>query len=132
MSKGIVTSAVILGLLIVAGCNKKKQQISQYDSTPDGSVAYDPSVVDYGSSPGGGSSDPALSVEDGSASSAPANGVSEAGGGRVHTVQTKDTLYSLARLYYNDNKQWKKIYEANRDQVSNPNVIKVGMKLVIP
>ena len=52
--------------------------------------------------------------------------------GKMHLVKRKDTLYSLARLYYNDHRQWKKIYEANRDRIANPNMIKVGMNLIIP
>src|SRR5262245_14400450 len=54
------------------------------------------------------------------------------GSGRVHVVQRKDTLYALARSYYGDASQWKKIYQANQDQITDPNRIKVGMKLVIP
>ena len=33
---------------------------------------------------------------------------------RYHTVAKHDTLYGLARLYYNDASRWKDIYEANR------------------
>ena len=132
MSRGMCISFVIAGLLVVSGCNKKKQQLSQYDSTTDGAVAYDPSVVDYNATGGSGYSDPALAVDDGSATSAATYDAGSMSAGRMHNVQSKETLYSLARLYYNDHKQWKKIYEANRDQISNPNVIKVGMKLAIP
>lgn len=131
MSNGMVTRTLILGLLVVAGCNKKKQQMSQFESTTDGAVAYDPSVVNYDASSGGWS-DPATAVADDPTATSASYGAGDVAGGRVHTVQTKDTLHSLSRLYYNDHKQWKKIYEANRDQISNPNVIKVGMKLVIP
>jgi nucleoid-associated protein YgaU len=54
------------------------------------------------------------------------------GSGKVHVVQRKETLYGLARNYYGDASQWKKIYQANQDQITDPNRIKVGMKLVIP
>lgn len=53
-------------------------------------------------------------------------------GGRTHTVAKKDTLYSIARLYYNDQGRWKAIYEANRAQIPDPNRIRVGQQLVIP
>ncbi len=54
------------------------------------------------------------------------------GAGRIHVVQRGDTLYSLARQYYNDNSQWRRIYEANRNQIGDPNVLKTGQKLIIP
>ena len=54
-------------------------------------------------------------------------------GTRYHTVQKKDTLYALARQYYNDQHRWKDIYEANRADIGNdPSKIRVGQRLVIP
>jgi len=53
-------------------------------------------------------------------------------GSRYHTVQKKETLYSLARQYYNDQSRWKDIYEANRAEIGDPNRIRVGQRLVIP
>ena len=55
-----------------------------------------------------------------------------AGGGRYHTVQKKESLYSIARLYYNDQAKWKDIYQANHSDISDPNKIRVGQRLVIP
>lgn len=52
--------------------------------------------------------------------------------GRTHVVQKGDTLYSLARQYYADQKRWRDIYNANRARISDPNSIKVGTKLIIP
>ncbi len=64
----------------------------------------------------------------------PAGGTfaSGAGASRTHTVQRKETLYSLARTYYNDQSKWKDIYEANRAEIGDPNKIRVGQRLVIP
>ncbi len=54
-------------------------------------------------------------------------------GGTYHTVAKKDTLYAIARMYYNgDHTRWKEIYEANRAEIANPNMIRVGQRLVIP
>lgn len=54
-------------------------------------------------------------------------------GGRTHIVQRGDTLYSLARKYYNgDHTQWRRIYQANQAQIPNQNQLKVGQQLVIP
>ena len=52
---------------------------------------------------------------------------------RVHVVKPKETLFSLARQYYNgDASKWRKIYDANRDRIENKDSIKVGQELVIP
>jgi len=53
-------------------------------------------------------------------------------GSRFHTVQKKDTLYSLARQYYGDQSRWKDIYQANKGDISDPNKIRVGQRLAIP
>jgi len=65
----------------------------------------------------------------------PSGGVRTGGttGSRYHTVQKKETLYSLARQYYNDQARWKDIYEANRAEIgSDPSRIRIGQRLVIP
>jgi len=51
---------------------------------------------------------------------------------RYHTVVRHDTLYSLARSYYGDHHRWKDIYQANQPELSDPNRIRVGQRLVIP
>ena len=51
---------------------------------------------------------------------------------RYHIVAKNDTLYSLARQYYGDHHRWKDIYGANRTSISDPNLIRVGQRLVIP
>ena len=51
---------------------------------------------------------------------------------RYHTVVRHDTLYSLARSYYGDQHRWKDIYTANQHELSDPNRIRVGQRLVIP
>ncbi len=51
---------------------------------------------------------------------------------RVHTVAKGDTLYSLARRYYNNPSRAKDIYTANRNQMRSANDLQIGMRLVIP
>lgn len=48
------------------------------------------------------------------------------------TVQSGDTLWALAKKYYGDGALYAKIYEANKDAVSNPNLIYPGQVLTIP
>ncbi len=51
---------------------------------------------------------------------------------RTHTVRKGDTLFKLARQYYNDETRWRDIWDANRDKIKDKNHIEVGMVLVIP
>jgi nucleoid-associated protein YgaU len=51
--------------------------------------------------------------------------------GLVYTVKRGDTLSALAKKFYGDASQYKRIFEANRDVITDPNVIEVGWKLVI-
>lgn len=50
---------------------------------------------------------------------------------RTHTVKAGDTLQSIAREYYGDPNQWKKIYSANPDKIER-GLPKTGATLVIP
>lgn len=52
--------------------------------------------------------------------------------GRIHLVQANDTLYSLAERYYGHGKHYRKILVANRNRLTDPNNLTVGMKLIIP
>jgi len=51
---------------------------------------------------------------------------------RWHVVVSGDTLSALAKKYYGKASLYMKIFEANKDQLSNPDLIKVGQKLRIP
>ena len=51
---------------------------------------------------------------------------------RYHTVAKSDTLFKLARAYYNDQRRWKEIYQANRSMLNDPNRIHIGQRLLIP
>jgi nucleoid-associated protein YgaU len=47
-------------------------------------------------------------------------------------VKPGEYLYSIAKRVYGDASKWRLIYDANRDQLSNPDAVRVGMKLVVP
>ena len=49
-----------------------------------------------------------------------------------YTVVKGDTLWAIAKRLYGDGAQYTKIYEANKDMVSNPNLIYPGQVLIIP
>ena len=53
--------------------------------------------------------------------------------GESYTVQSGDTLATIAQQYYSDPTQWQRIYDANKDTIgSDPDKLAVGMKLTIP
>lgn len=51
---------------------------------------------------------------------------------RTYTVASGDTLSKISRQFYNDANQWQRIFDANRDILSNPDRISPGQKLRIP
>ncbi len=51
---------------------------------------------------------------------------------RTYTVVSGDSLSKIAKHFYGDALQYPKIFEANRDQLSDPNKIQVGQVLRIP
>ena len=53
-------------------------------------------------------------------------------GVRYLTVQSGDTLGTLAVLAYGDDRQFRRIFDANTHLISNPNVLIIGTKLRIP
>ena len=50
----------------------------------------------------------------------------------VYEVLSGDTLSMIAKHVYGNAGDYMRIFEANRDQLSDPNLIRVGQKLVIP
>ena len=51
---------------------------------------------------------------------------------RTYQVRSGDTLSRIAGSVYGDAGKWRKIYDANRDQMKNETDIKIGQSLVIP
>ncbi len=50
----------------------------------------------------------------------------------TYVVETGDTLIKIARKLYNDESRWRDIYAANRHQLAQPGLIRVGMRLELP
>jgi nucleoid-associated protein YgaU len=68
----------------------------------------------------------------GSTSPGSSSGVATAQGVRTYTVKAGDTLSKIAKQHLGDGNAYMKIFEANRDQLSNPDQIKPGQTLKLP
>ncbi|MBU1006330.1 MAG: LysM peptidoglycan-binding domain-containing protein [Candidatus Omnitrophica bacterium] len=51
---------------------------------------------------------------------------------RTYVVQKGDTLQKISDKVYGTTKNWKKIFNANKKTLKDPNKIKLGQKLIIP
>ena len=64
-------------------------------------------------------------VQSGSTTTAPAAAT-------TYTVVSGDTLSKIAKKLLGNANRWHEIHDANRDQISNPDLIRVGQVLKIP
>jgi nucleoid-associated protein YgaU len=76
-------------------------------------------------------------VESGSSSTAPpprSIGPAPSSGGqtRTYVVQKGDSLSRIAKKEYGNANDWRKIFEANRDVIEDPDLIYPGQTLQIP
>ena len=54
------------------------------------------------------------------------------GGARHYTVESGDTLSHIAQRFYGKSSRWRRIFDANRDQLDDPDLIRPGQVLAIP
>ena len=71
-----------------------------------------------------------IKVTGGGAGTAGAAGTS--GAAKTYTVKSGDTLSRIAKEHLGDANAYMRIYELNRDQLSDPDVIKPGQVLKLP
>ena len=71
-------------------------------------------------------------VKSGASSTAPPPAAPKAAEPRTYTVVAGDNLSKIAKKFYGDANKWKKIFEANKDSIKNPDLIRVGQVLRIP
>lgn len=69
-------------------------------------------------------------VQSASSTTAPADHTATAK--RTYTVKSGDSLSKIAQSQLGDGAKWKAIYEANRDQISDPDLIHPGQVLNLP
>ena len=49
-----------------------------------------------------------------------------------YVIKSGDTLWAIAKAEYGDGKQWKRLYEYNKETIANPNRPKKGTHIKIP
>jgi nucleoid-associated protein YgaU len=105
-------------LVTVGGCGRA---VASGFARPNSLEAEmpNPKEPDFSSVQSGGSS---------TAPSAPSSGTP----GQTYTVKKGDSLSKIAKRVYGDAQQWRKIHEANRDIIDNPDLIHPGQVLKLP
>jgi nucleoid-associated protein YgaU len=75
-----------------------------------------------------------ITVNEAAAQKAQAAGATSNAGtnARTYTVKPGDSLSKISREFYGDANKYQKIFEANRDKLSDPNKVQPGQELVIP
>jgi nucleoid-associated protein YgaU len=82
---------------------------------------------------GGGSGRPDFSNVQGHVDTVPGgSGGSGGAGEQSYTVRKGDTLSAIAQHHYGKASRWHAIFDANRDQLDNPDLIKPGQVLRLP
>jgi nucleoid-associated protein YgaU len=71
-------------------------------------------------------------VQGGTSAVSGGGGTGSTGDSQHYTVQKGDTLSHIAKHFYGKASGWHAIFEANRDQLDDPDLIRPGQVLVIP
>ncbi len=66
------------------------------------------------------------------AAAAASAGGSSSSAARTYTVQAGDSLSKISKQFYGDANKYMKIFEANKDKLTDPNKVNVGTELLIP
>ena len=51
---------------------------------------------------------------------------------KTYTVKSGDSLWAISERVYGNGNDWRRIYEANKDRIKDPDVIQPGWVLNIP
>ena len=89
-------------------------------------------VWDHIKAVAGGYSDLEADITVGAGQGGPAPGESAGAPGQSYTVKAGDTLSKIAKDFYGNANAYTKIFEANKDKLSDPDEIKPGQVLAIP
>ena len=73
-----------------------------------------------------------INVDSSRAMGAAAGGAGASQGGQTYEIKSGDTLSKISKQFYGNATEYMRIFYANRDQLSDPDKIRAGQKLVIP
>ncbi len=117
-----------LGLVIAGACGvwfcSRRGTAAKPEQLQNGSGLNVPGAEGYSSA-----------EPDGTRQSTESERSAVSGGGEIttiHYVQKGETLSEIARHYYGSANEWRKIIEANRNVLKDPDKLKAGMRLAIP
>ena len=96
------------------GNETDKPDFSNVQSGSSTSAAPKPAAPDFSNVQSGSSTKPAGSTE------------------QTYTVASGDTLSKIAKKFYGNANAWNTIFQANKDQIKNPDMIHPGQVLKIP
>jgi nucleoid-associated protein YgaU len=71
-------------------------------------------------------------VQSGSSSTAPPPAAAPTPAFKTYVVQKGDSLSKIAKAEYGNANDWRRIFEANKDTIKNPDLIHPGQSLKIP
>lgn len=126
-----IVLSVACGVLFMSGCQQKTAQPVAHNEepfTPSYAALDTLDAVPAAAVPAEPTPAPAPADEAAETADEPLAPI----GGEVYVVQKGDTLYKLARRFYDDQSRWRDIWEANKTRVPDPDKLQVGMKLIIP
>jgi nucleoid-associated protein YgaU len=66
------------------------------------------------------------------AAAAAAGGPTSTAAARTYTVQAGDNLSKISKQFYGDANKYMKIFEANKDKLTDPDKVRAGIELIIP
>lgn len=133
-----IVPVLLVGLgALASGCQNKNKATSYreepYTPTYSSLDALDQTTAARPSAPAADASPAAETTTPDAGTAAPDEPLEPvAPVGRTYVVRKGDTLFSLARRFYNDERRWRDIWQANRDKLPDPNKLAVGMTLVLP
>ena len=128
-TRPVFGAVALVACSVLAACRAPGPEIPESDP---GSYAGQPAAYSEPAEEQGSSLDWTASAATGDSLALPPPGTEPPETDRVHVLKKGDTLFSLARFFYDDESRWRDILEANRDQIQDPNRIFVGQVLRIP
>ena len=130
-----IALSLVVGCCLVAGCQDAKKDMDPEQTAAIDYGAFEPDfyATDQGVKPTPATTASDYAVDDYVAQAPPPSTFEPVQpSAKTHVVIKGDTLYGLARMYYNNASRWRDIYQANGTSLSDPNRIRIGQELVIP